>query len=72
MTAVLDASAILSFLQGEPGSDVVEAALDEGASCSAVNWSEVAQKVRTSGRDWALVRALLESPVCQADVRHLR
>lgn len=29
--------------------------------CGAANWSEVAQKVRAAGRDWSLVRALLES-----------
>ena len=35
--------------------------LEEGASCGAANWSEVAQKVRAAGRDWDLVRALLGS-----------
>ena len=61
MTVVLDASALLAFLQGEPGSSTVEAALTGGAHCSAVNWSEVAQKVRAAGGDWGLVRALLDS-----------
>jgi len=41
--AVLDASALLAFLQGEPGSGVVESALP-GASISSVNWAEVLQK----------------------------
>lgn len=73
MTAVLDASALLAFLQGEPGADVVEACLVEGAACSAANWSEVAQKVLAAGRDWPLARSLLFSyalqvePVTQAD-----
>ena len=58
---VLDASALLAFLQGEPGSDAVEAALVAGATCGAANWSEVAQRVRGSDRDWTLARALLES-----------
>jgi len=58
---VLDASAVLVFLQGEPGADVVEAALAEGATCGAANWSEVAQRVLGSGRDWSLARALLDS-----------
>ncbi len=58
---VLDASAILAFVQGEPGSEIVEGALDAGASCASVNWSEVAQKVRAAGRDWGLVRGLLTS-----------
>jgi ribonuclease VapC len=70
---VLDASAVLAFLQGEPGSDAVESALTDGAACGAANWSEVAQKVRAADRDWALARALLLSydltiePVGEAD-----
>ncbi len=59
--SVLDASAVLAFLQGEPGADVVEAALVAGATCGAANWSEVAQRVRGSERDWTIARALLES-----------
>jgi ribonuclease VapC len=59
--AVVDASALLAFVQGEQGSDVVEAELLAGARCGAANWSEVAQKVRASDRDWDLVRALLLS-----------
>ena len=58
---VLDASAVLAYVQGELGSDVVEAALVGGAQCGAANWSEVAQKVLSANRDWALVRALLSS-----------
>lgn len=73
MTTVLDASAVLAFLQGENGSDVVETALIEGSRCGAANWSEVAQKVLGSGRDWGLARGLLSSyglrvePVTEAD-----
>lgn len=58
---VLDASAILAFLQGEQGEDVVEAALLDGATCGAANWSEVAQKVLAAGRDWHTAVALLGS-----------
>jgi PIN domain nuclease of toxin-antitoxin system len=58
---VFDASALLAFLQGEVGADATEAALEEGGSCGAANWSEVAQKIRASGRDWMLARALLQS-----------
>ncbi len=61
MTVVVDASALLAFVQGEPGSDAVEAALEDGAACGAANWSEVAQKVIAADRDWPLVRALLDS-----------
>jgi ribonuclease VapC len=70
---VLDASAILAFLQGEQGDDVVEAALLDGATCGAANWSEVAQKVLAAGREWRTAAALLASyeltvePVTQDD-----
>lgn len=59
--AVLDASALLAFLQGEDGADEVEERLAGGALCGAANWSEVAQKVLAAGRDWELSRALLTS-----------
>jgi PIN domain nuclease of toxin-antitoxin system len=58
---LLDASALLAFVQGEPGAEIVERALESGARTSAVNWSEVAQMVITADRDWSLVRALLLS-----------
>jgi ribonuclease VapC len=57
---VFDASALLAFVQGEPGADVVDAALADGGTCGAANWSEVAQRVLAHGRNWDLVRALLE------------
>lgn len=40
---------------------MVEEALEEGGTCGAANWSEVAQKVRHHGRDWSLARSLLLS-----------
>lgn len=61
MPVVFDASAILAFLQDETGSKVVEDALERQTRCSAVNWSEVAQKVLAAGKDWNLVAALLHS-----------
>lgn len=61
MTPVLDASALLAFLQDEPGAEMVESVLGEGSRCGAANWSEVAQRVLASGRDWELVKALLAS-----------
>lgn len=70
---VLDASAILAFVQDEDGADAVESALAGGSMCGSANWSEVAQKVLAAGRDWDLVRALLASygiqvePVSEAD-----
>ncbi|MGH8907693.1 MAG: PIN domain-containing protein [Egibacteraceae bacterium] len=47
---VLDASAVLAWLQDELGADKVEPHLQEG-SVSAVNWSEILQKVGQRGRD---------------------
>jgi ribonuclease VapC len=73
VSAVLDASAVLAFLQGEDGAEIVERALDAGATCGTANWSEVAQKVLAADRDWDLARALLVSfdiavePVSAAD-----
>ena len=61
MTAVLDASALLAFLAGEPGAEAVERALGDATVCSAVNWSEVAQKIRGAGGDWSVAAALLAS-----------
>ncbi len=61
MTTVVDASAVLARLKGEAGAERVEQALLDDARCSAVNWSEVAQKVITSGGNWANARLLLLS-----------
>lgn len=61
MTSVLDASALLAYIQGEAGADTVESLLTAGASCSTVNWSEVAQKIRAAGADWHVAAALLFS-----------
>ena len=58
---VFDASALLVFLRGEEGAEVVETALIDCGMCGAANWSEVAQKIRSHGRDWELARALLFS-----------
>lgn len=70
---VFDASALLAFLQGEPGASAVEEALEAGGTCGAANWSEVAQKVMAHGRNWDLASSLLASyrltiePVTVAD-----
>ena len=61
MNAVLDASALLAFLQGGAGADMVEEQLSGDVICGAANWSEVAQKVLAIGRDWDLARALILS-----------
>lgn len=58
---VFDSSALLAYVQGEPGEAVVRARLEEGGVCSVANWSEIAQKVRAAQGDWDLVRGLLLS-----------
>lgn len=50
-TSVLDASALLAYLQGEPGADLVTEALVQGAAISAVNWAEVLSKLAERGQD---------------------
>jgi PIN domain nuclease of toxin-antitoxin system len=70
---VFDASALLAFLQGEPGAGLVGKALNDSPACGAANWSEVAQKIRAHGRNWDLAKALMATyrlsiePVTAAD-----
>ena len=50
---VIDSSALLAYLWGEPGSQLVQNALDGAdAVCPVVNWCEVATKVLARGGDW--------------------
>ena len=56
---VLDASVLLSFLKGEEGSEEAEGLLSTG-KVSAANWSEVAQKIKFFGGDWAVTESLLK------------
>jgi PIN domain nuclease of toxin-antitoxin system len=60
VTAVIDASAVLAWLQDEPGSDDAEPFLMEGV-IGAANWSEVLQKSRQHGAPTELVARLLTS-----------
>lgn len=57
-SAVLDASAVLAFVHGEPGAAVAQRAIP-GGRMGAVNWSEVALKVLRSGKPWEPVRTAL-------------
>ena len=58
---VFDASALLAFLHGEEGTDLVERSLRQGGACGAANWSEVAQKTVQFGADWSVAGGLLLS-----------
>jgi ribonuclease VapC len=54
MTVVLDASALLAYLLDEPGSEIVDEVLSYSVM-SAVNWSEVVQKIEKVGVDVDIV-----------------
>ncbi|MDR5676477.1 MAG: type II toxin-antitoxin system VapC family toxin [Armatimonadota bacterium] len=56
---VLDASALLALLQGEPGSEPWEAAIAD-AAISAVNLSEVVAKLAELGMPEEEIRSTLE------------
>ncbi len=58
---VLDASAVLAYLQAEPGKDVVEEALLDQASISAVNLAEVVTKLYDGGMPESAVREVLDA-----------
>lgn len=60
MNAVLDASALLAWLQSEPGVELVEAQLASGA-ISSLNWSEVLQKSLAHGVEITGLREDLEA-----------
>jgi len=52
LQATLDASALLAYLQQEPGYEMVRKALREGgAAISAVNLAEVQAKLEAKGKD---------------------
>lgn len=57
---VLDASAVLAWLQQEPGAEVVDPLL-EGGIMSAANWAEVLQKVEAAGVDPEATAASLKA-----------
>ena len=57
---VLDASALLAFLNREPGADAV-GPLVESSVISSVNWAEVLQRATNLGMEILVVRRYLES-----------
>jgi PIN domain nuclease of toxin-antitoxin system len=60
MNAVLDASALLAWLQSEPGGELVEEELASGA-ISGLNWSEVLQKSLAHGVETTGLREDMEA-----------
>ncbi len=49
--SVLDASALLAYLQDEPGAQVVQDALVAGAVINIVNYAEVLSRLAAAGTD---------------------
>ena len=60
-TWVLDASAVLAVLGGEPGADIVKAAIFDGATISSVNLCEVVGKLTEAGLSSDEVREVLDN-----------
>ena len=60
MTVVLDASALLAYLQQEAGAELVDAVLSE-AHMASVNWAEVVQKSLSAGVDVVGMREDLQA-----------
>jgi PIN domain nuclease of toxin-antitoxin system len=64
---VLDASAVLALLNGEPGAETVQAALDEGSVVGSVNLSEAVARLSDNGLSRAEIDLSLNS--FQVEVR---
>ena len=60
MSAVLDASALLAYLQAEAGADIVKTILGE-AVISTVNWTEVIQKSTAAADEVEALRGEIQS-----------
>ena len=60
MSAVLDASALLAYLQQETGAEIVKATMGR-AVVSTVNWAEVVQKITPTADEAAELRRSLQS-----------
>ena len=58
-SSVLDASALIALLYGEPGGDRVADALDRGAAISTVNLAEVVGRLSDAGVQEAVIASLL-------------
>jgi ribonuclease VapC len=58
-TSILDASALLAYLQDESGAELVATALTEGCLMSAINWAETLSKLVERGQSPEVVTELL-------------
>jgi len=66
--AVLDASALMAYLQDEPGSDTVEALLVLRIVINAVNYAEVLSRLADGGEDAATAHHRLQQQGLVGDV----
>ena len=66
MTAVLDASAVLALIFGEPGAEAVVDHVTTGAAISTVNLAEIATVLVRNGRD---ANTVLDPLRAQVDVQ---
>jgi ribonuclease VapC len=57
---VLDTSAVLAYIFGEPGAVIVETHMEQAAVCS-VNWSEVVQKYLARGASLQALRPEIDA-----------
>src|SRR6266699_588436 len=69
---VLDASALLTLLHQEPGSDKVVQAIEDGAAISTVNLSEVASKLNDLGAPEMVIQDAINAPELAYKVGVLR
>jgi ribonuclease VapC len=65
--SILDASALLALLQGEPGAPAVIEAIEAGAAISTVNFSEVLAKLTERGDHVRSTVAVIRKAVERAD-----
>jgi ribonuclease VapC len=65
--SILDASAMLALLQGEPGASAVVEAIEAGAAISTVNLSEVLAKLAERGEHVRSTMAAIRQAVDRAD-----
>lgn len=69
MEAILDCSAVIAALEGEPGQDVVDAALAAGAGISTANIAEIMAILIRGGTSLADARhAIMSLPITVFDL----
>ena len=66
--AVLDASALLAYIQGEVGREIVGAAFVSGAVINVVSYAEVLSRLADSGEDAATAHRRLQQQGLVGDV----